>query len=270
MSEPWHRRWLHALEADRTVPGTAMQMGRIYADYAASKGGRWADPAYPELIRQTHRTRDAISTGIGFLVDHGWLRLRGEWVPGQAKTYDLIIPGQRRNRPVPPTSRLSRTPEQKRPAEPTGSVRPSRPEASGPADQPAQPTTTVRPSRPEASGPAGRIRLTSSTSLPPLSPRGLHARLAQAVPDVTERESDQVRQLIGRRPGIRSAAAVMRAEIEQGNGPALVRQIRTEQQRAAGVAARRHHDFDLAPNGFCAICNLPKTAVTHRTVRVPD
>lgn len=266
MSEPWHRRWLHALEADLTVPGTAMQIGRIYADYASSKGGRWADPSYVELVRQTHRTRDAIADAIEFLVTREWLHLRGTWQPGQAKSYDLIIPGQRRNRSAQPTSRPSRTPGREQSAQPAGSVRESRPVPSGPAGQPAQPATTVRESRPDPAGSADYIRPRRFSSL---SVRGLHQALAAEVPDVTERETIEVRDMIGRRPGVVSAAAVMRTEISAGNGPKLVAQVRGTAAAAARQTAARHHEFERGPSGWCKWCDQDEQAATHRALRVP-
>ena len=70
--EPHHRQWLHAVEDDRTVPGTAMQVARIFADYAASREGcRSATVSYPVLQRQTHRSRDAIDEALTYLTSHG-------------------------------------------------------------------------------------------------------------------------------------------------------------------------------------------------------
>ena len=59
------------------------------------------------------------------------------------------------------------------------------------------------------------------------------------MPDVTERETALVKQLIGRRKGVVSAAAVMRAEIEAGNGPDLVKQVREKEQAAERAASGR-------------------------------
>lgn len=219
-----------------TVPGTPMQIARIIADYAAGKGGRWAQVSYVELIRQTHRTRDAIADGIAHLVENGWLTLRGDWRPGQEKPYNLTIPGQKHNRSAQPTSRPSRPPGMNQSAQQNGTGPLSRLLPSGPADQSAQPTTTVLPSRPEPVGSADYIRPTSFTSL---SMRGLHAALARQVPDVTERETAAVKQLIGRRKGVVSAAAVMRTEIEAGNGPDLVKQVRAAAQASERAAAGR-------------------------------
>ena len=84
------------MEAESTIPGTVMQVARIYADYAASRGGRSAGVSYPVLIRQTHRSRDALVEAHDWMTTHGWLRLRpgkdGEqWRDGQRKSYDLTI-----------------------------------------------------------------------------------------------------------------------------------------------------------------------------------
>ena len=131
MTEPWHRRWLHALEDDASVPGTPMQIARIYADWAVSKGGRWADVSLIELVRQTHRSRDVIIHAVQYLVTHGWLQLREPWTSGQAKHYDLTFPQDSpRHRPAQPAGRPSRPPRQNRPAHRTASGRFSRPHTS--------------------------------------------------------------------------------------------------------------------------------------------
>lgn len=93
------------------------------------------------------------------------------------------------------------------------------------------------------------LRSTSSTSL---SARGesLHEALAAVVPDVTERETDRVREMIARRPGVRSAAAVMRAEIRDGTGPALVAQIR-------GHPAASTHPAVTGYRDLCGRCGTP-------------
>ncbi len=236
MSEPWHRRWLHAIEDEATVPGTPIQIARVFADYAASKGGRWAHVSYPELIRQTHRGRCAIGEAIAYLTDHGWLTLRNDWRSGQEKIYDLTIPGQKQKRPAHQTGMRSGTLAKSRPAQRYGSVPPSGTEASRPSDRYAQQDAGVPPSGTEASRPAVRERLTSFTSL---SLNGLQEALARQVPDVTERETALVKQLIGRRRGVVSAAAVMRAEIDAGNGPDLVKQVRAAEQASERAAAGR-------------------------------
>ena len=236
MSEPWHRRWLHAIEDDTTVPGTPMQIARIFADYAASKGGRWAHVSYPELQRQTHRGRCAIFEAIAYLVVNGWLTLRNDWRPGQEKTYDLTIPGQKQKRSAHQTGMPSGTVRRNRSAQRYGTGPPSGTEAFRPADRSAQRNGGVPPSGTEAFRPAVRERLTSFTSL---SLNGLHEALAKQVPDVTERETALVKQLIGRRKGIVSAAAVMRAEINAGNGPDLVKQVRAAEEASERAAAGR-------------------------------
>ena len=240
MSEAWHRRWLHAIEDDTTVPGTPMQIARIYADYAASKGGRWAHVSYPELIRQTHRGRCAIGEAIAYLAGKGWLTLRGDWRCGQEKSYELTIPGQEKKRTAQQTGMRGGTVLKNRTAQRDGTVPPSGTEPYRPADRSAQRDGGVPPSGTEASRPAVRERLTSFTSLSaPLSMNGLQEALAEQVPDVTERETAAVKQLIGRRRGVVSAAAVMRAEIAAGNGPELVKQVREAAAAAERAAAGR-------------------------------
>lgn len=114
--EPYHRQWLHAMEAEMTVPSDAMQIGRVYADHAARNSGLWAGVTYTALRRQTHLSYGTISGSITWLVDHGWLRLRpgrdGEpWRTGQRADYDLIIgcPGEKRTRPRRPGESGSQT-----------------------------------------------------------------------------------------------------------------------------------------------------------------
>jgi len=78
-----------------------------------------------------------------------------------------------------------------------------------------------------AGGTSYVVPRTESLDGVPLSlPGSLHAALAATVPDVTERETDLVRERIGQRQGVRSPGAVMRREIADGNGPALVAEIR--------------------------------------------
>lgn len=238
--EPPHRQWLHALEDEPTVPGTAMQLARIFADYAA-RSGTTAVVSYTSLIRQTHRTREAISDAIKWLTGHGWL-IRRSRLDGQKAVYDLAA-GHAGEKPKPksyrktsslgePVGSANRSAQQTAPGArdlPSGTRSGLPSEPVGSANRSAQRTATSSLSEPEPVGSANYIRPRLDTSL---SPRGLHAALAAVVPDVTERETDQIRQLIGRRPGVRSVAAVMRTEIESGYGPELVAQVRKAQERA--------------------------------------
>lgn len=235
--EPYHRQWLHAMEAESTIPGTVMQVARIYADHAASRGGRWASVSYPALIRQTHRSRDTLVEAHEWMTDYGWLRLRpgkdGEqWRDGQRKSYDLTIgQGGEKRKPV-------RQPERSEARKQSGSRNGPTSKHSGQqngspeTDHSGQQNATVPVDRTEPFRSPERERLTSRTSLSP--GRGsLQAKLATVVPDVTERETELILEKIAADPGVRSATAVLRAEIRDGNGPALVEQIR----RAASTAA---------------------------------
>lgn len=191
--EPHHRQWLHAMEAEPTVPGTVMQVARVYADYAASRGGQSASVSYPALIRQTHRSSGTLVDAHEWMTDHGWLRLRpgkdgAPWREGQRKVYDLTFgsAGEKREpvrlpeRSEAPNqfgSRSGRAP--KRSADRNGSAEENRFDSRSAT----VPVTEVEPLRsPE------RERLTSVTSS--LSPPTLHDRLAASVPDVTERDRD--------------------------------------------------------------------------------
>lgn len=92
----------------------------------------------------------------------------------------------------------------------------------------------------------------------PLSGSSLRRALAAVVPDVTERETQLIREKIGKRPGVRSDVAVMHSEIEAGKGPALVADIRgairartpTPLRRAdqCGWCSRPGHDAGNCPD----------------------
>jgi hypothetical protein len=235
--EPYHRKWLHAMEAEPTVPGTVMQVARIYADYAASRGGHSASVSYPVLIRQTHRSRDALAEAHEWMTVHGWLCLQAgkdgkPWREGQRKTYDLTFgrSGEKR--------KAVRLPERSNQSgEQTGSSRKWSDDrnGSGEADQSEQRTATSPNSRPRPVRQPERERLTSdNVSLPRLG--SLHAMLAAAVPDVTGRETELVTEMVAKRPGVRSPTAVLRCEIADGNGPSLVAEVRRRQ--SAGSSAR--------------------------------
>lgn len=252
--EPYHRQWLHAMEAEPTVPGTVMQVARIYADYAASRGGRSASVTYPVLIRQTHRSRDALAEAHEWMTAHGWLRLQPgkdgkPWREGQRKTYDLTFgrSGEKRK-----AVRLSeRSAEQKRSGEQTGSDSKRSDDRNGSteADQSGEQTATSPVAGTEPVRSPDRERLTSGTSS--LSgPVGLYATLAAVVPGVTQREFELVRDMIGARRGVQSATAVLRAEIRDGNGPALVARIR-RQNASAGPGS------DVSVRALCGRCGAP-------------
>jgi hypothetical protein len=87
----------------------------------------------------------------------------------------------------------------------------------------------------------------------------LHELLSEAVPDVTERETELVREKLGQRPGVRSAPAVMRAEIRDGNGPALVAEIRGEiHQAPVGDVPEADRRMASVPfRDLCGWCSRP-------------
>lgn len=225
--EPYHRQWLHAMEDDLTVPGTAMQVGRIVADYAASRGGETASVTFSTLQRQTHRSRPTIDEAITYLTNHGWL------VPqprknGQRALYSLTFgrPGERR-KPVrkavtgsvaePVTARPAARDQFSSQTGSQGTNRFSSQTAAGSATEP-------RPVQPP-----NQERLTSVTSLSKGN-SALHAALISVVPDATERETQLVLEEIKSRPGVRSARAVLQAEIKHGGGPELVALVRGKVQ----------------------------------------
>lgn len=90
----------------------------------------------------------------------------------------------------------------------------------------------------------------------PLSVPGanLHAALAAVVSDVTPRETELIRATIAKRPGVISAGAVMRTEIADGNGPALVAQIRAR-EHLVGDADRRPSAVSF--RDCCSWCSQP-------------
>ena len=258
--EPYHRQWLHSMEAESTIPGTVMQVARIYADYAASRGGHSAAVSYPVLIRQTHRSRDALFDAHEWMTAHGWLRLRpgkdGEpWRDGQRKVYDLTLgQGGEKRKPV-------KQPERSEGRKQSGSRNGSAPKHSGQqngspgTDHSGQQNATVPAVGTEPVRSPERERLTSdNVSLPQ---RGsLHAALAAVVPDVTERETELIREMIANRPGVRSPTAVLRTEIRDGNGAALVAQLRW-QSAAAPPGTSGSSPSDVAARALCSRCGAP-------------
>jgi hypothetical protein len=89
--EPLHRRWLHALEADGAVPDYAMQVARIFADYAAKPSEKGVFVTWSTLRRETHQRRDKLSKAMAWLRDHGWL-IAAECGLGKRSYYRLTIP----------------------------------------------------------------------------------------------------------------------------------------------------------------------------------
>jgi hypothetical protein len=86
----------------------------------------------------------------------------------------------------------------------------------------------------------------------------LHELLAAVVPDVTERETELVIQMLNARPGVQSGSAVLPREIRDGNGPALVAEVRQRAGRPPGPAP----SGDLRPaavpyRDMCSWCSRP-------------
>lgn len=152
---------------------------------------------------------------------------------------------------------------------PPGRYAGNSPPASQTAGMPVRPAETgISPGGtgiPLTGMPAGGtsyvVPRTESLDDVPLSPApgSLHAALAAVVPGVTAREADLVREMIGRRPGIRSTAAVMRREITDGSGPALVAAVRAP-AASTGTPGAPH----LA--GICGWCSRPG----HDTAACPE
>jgi hypothetical protein len=81
----------------------------------------------------------------------------------------------------------------------------------------------------------------TESSLSPPPPSELRAELAAAVPGVTERETHLVLELLAARPGVRSAPAVLKAEIRNGTATGLVDEIRRGATSGLEPASGRHH-----------------------------
>lgn len=265
--EPYHRQWLHAMEAESTVPGTVMQVARVYADYAASRGGHSAGVSYPALIRQTHRSRDALVEAHEWMTGHGWLRLRASengdpWRDGQRKVYDLTIGGAgEKRKPV-------RSPERSVDGNQSGSrngrerKRSGKQNGSGEADRSDGQNATVPVTGTEPVRSPERERLTSVTSS--LSRPTLHDQLAAAMPGVSERETAMVLELIKRRPRVESPAAVMIHEIGLGLGPSLVAEVRDHGMPPPDSADRRPSGVPYADQ--CPRCSR----LRHDPLPCPD
>lgn len=87
-----------------TVPGTVMQVARIFADYSPSSGGSSAWVTYKTLRAETHRSNDALDGAIQWLIGHGWFVPRNH-PDGTRITYDLTFgtpgkPRQQRTKPL--------------------------------------------------------------------------------------------------------------------------------------------------------------------------
>jgi hypothetical protein len=89
----------------------------------------------------------------------------------------------------------------------------------------------------------------------PLSGSKLRRALAAVVPGVTETETQFIREKIGRRPGVRSDVAVMFSEIDAGNGPALVADIRGDIRGATSTSVRTPAPLQYA--ALCGWCSRP-------------
>lgn len=91
--EPAHRRWLHALEDDTSVPYYAMQVARVISDFAATApdGRVHVHVRWSMLLRCTHQRRDRLAQSLAYLIDHGWLMPEPR-KNGQRKYYLLASP----------------------------------------------------------------------------------------------------------------------------------------------------------------------------------
>lgn len=222
--ESHHRQWLHALEDEATVPSREMQLARVYADYAPASGGRATRVSTRTMRKHTHMSFDAIDAGNRWLVEHGWLVPHGG-INGQRKTYDLMFGrGGAKRKPI-------RQPERSAEENRSDSRIGQDPGRSGSrigrrtVDRSDHRIGTVPTAGSAPIRLSEREQKTERTEVS-LSGSKLRRALAAVVPDATEREAQLIREKIGRRPGVKSDVAVMLTEIEAGNGPALVADIR--------------------------------------------
>ena len=98
-AQPPHRRWLHALEDDYSIPAPVMQVARVFADFAAGAVNGKVKVSWRMLRRCTHQRNDRIGQSIGYLVEYGWLTEEpcenGEpRKNGQRKFYRLTAPAR--------------------------------------------------------------------------------------------------------------------------------------------------------------------------------
>lgn len=241
--EPHHRQWLHALERDCSVPGTAMQVARILADYAASRrGGYTVSVTYRTLRKQTHRRDDTIRKALKYLTDHGWLMPHAH-KPGQRVIYDLIIQPGTSKKALQLLEQLTPLSDHSSNWSGSDTDRSSYWSTSTDTDRSNgwSGTTPVAGAQPLQR--LEHERHTSGTSLSPETGT-LHAALSAAVPGgVTEREFELALSEMKSR-GAKSPTAVLRTEIRDGGAPALMAEIRS---RRSGPRA----EMPPSPCGEC-------------------
>ncbi len=90
-AQPQHRRWLHAMEDDFTIPPHVMQVARVFADFAAGAVDGRVHVAWRMLRRCTHQRNDRLSQSLDYLTSHGWL-MEEPCKNGQRKFYRLTAP----------------------------------------------------------------------------------------------------------------------------------------------------------------------------------
>jgi hypothetical protein len=142
-----------------SVPGDVLQVARVYADYAASRGGQVASVSYSALRRQTHRRNERIADAHEYLTTYGWLMPQPS-ASGQRRTYRLMM-----GRPGPARWRPLRT---------GGGLRPTSPDGGrAPADLSGRPEGTS-PDGGSASSPDGGRQTSTSDILRPSGDHDCH------------------------------------------------------------------------------------------------
>ena len=88
-AQPLHRRWLHAMEDDITIPAHVMQVARVYADFGAKSLDGKVHVSWRMLRRCTHLRNDRIAQSLTWMVEHRWLA-EEPFKRGQRKYYRLV------------------------------------------------------------------------------------------------------------------------------------------------------------------------------------
>jgi len=103
--QPQHRRWLHALEDDTTVPYYALQVARVISDFdvngVVKNGKPPGDPvwvSWRKLHKCTHQRNDRLAQSLAYLTDYGWLTPEPR-KNGQRQYYRLTSPAPAASRP---------------------------------------------------------------------------------------------------------------------------------------------------------------------------
>jgi len=135
----WHRAWLHAIEADWSIRSKALQVARVIADFAVSRGGGRAAVSWRMLRRCTHQGNTTLSRSLSALESAGWLAT-DERKNGQRAVRQLLIPATAPQAGSAPASGGRPLPHQEGNRSPRGSANYRRPERHTRARAPGEKT----------------------------------------------------------------------------------------------------------------------------------